>query len=141
MKLSKKETQKIIKYIFSSGTSFVIDLLLFTIFNYLLKNIFHIETIILATIFARIVSSLYNYLINSRFVFKHYSKNSIIQYYILVIIQMMISAISVYLINKLFISLNVTVVKFFIDIIIFIVNYIIQRNIIFKSRSTYEQLD
>lgn len=141
MKLSKKETQKIIKYIFSSGTSFVIDLLLFTIFNYLLKNIFHIETIILATIFARIVSSLYNYLINSRFVFKHYSKNSIIQYYILVIIQMMISAISVYLINKLFISLNVTVVKFFIDIIIFIVNYIIQRNIIFKSRSTYEELD
>ncbi len=141
MKLSKKETKKIIKYIFSSGTSFVIDLLLFTIFNHLLKNIFHIETIILATIFARILSSLYNYLINSRFVFKHYSKNSIIQYYILVIIQMMISAISVYIINKLFISLNVTVVKFFIDIIIFIVNYIIQRNIIFKSRSTYEQLD
>lgn len=141
MEKKRKELIKIIKYIFSSGTSFVIDLLFFTIFNYLLNGVFNTEAIIIATILARTISSLYNYLINSRFVFQSYSKKSIIQYYILVIIQMIISAMSVYFLNKVFSNANATVIKLFIDIIIFIVNYIIQRNFIFKSRGAYEQLD
>lgn len=141
MEKKRKELIKIIKYIFSSGTSFVIDLLFFTIFNYLLNGVFNTEAIIIATILARTISSLYNYLINSRFVFQSYSKKSIIQYYILVIIQMIISAMSVYFLNKVFSNANATVIKLFIDIIIFIVNYIIQRNFIFKLRGAYEQLD
>ena len=134
MKLNKKEIQKISKYMFSAGSSFVLDLFLFTIFNYLLKN-FTATSIILATVLARIISSFYNYFVNSRFVFKNHSKYSIIQYYILVIIQMLLSAISVNSICKLLTKINVTIIKFFVDVIIFIINYIIQRNYIFKHNN------
>lgn len=134
MKLNKKEIQKISKYMFSAGSSFGLDLFLFTIFNYLLKNL-TATSIILATVLARIISSFYNYFVNSRFVFKNHSKYSIIQYYILVIIQMILSAVSVNLISKIIMEVNVTIIKFFVDVIIFVINYIIQRNYIFKHNN------
>lgn len=134
MKLNKKEIQKISKYMFSAGSSFGLDLFLFTIFNYLLKNL-TATSIILATVLARIISSFYNYFVNSRFVFKNHSKYSIIQYYILVIIQMILSAVSVNLISKVIMEVNVTIIKFFVDVIIFVINYIIQRNYIFKHNN------
>lgn len=117
---------KIIKYIFSSGTSFVLDLLLFTVFNYVFKSI------LISTVLARIISSLYNYLMNSRFVFKSYSKKSICGYYLLVIIQIFVSSGSVTIISNMLPSINDTIIKFFVDIVIFIVNYFIQKRVIFK---------
>ena len=93
-KKSKEETMRIIKYIFSSGTSFIIDLLLFTLFQWILQkmNMTVVSSILLATILSRILSSLYNYLMNSRFVFNNKDIKTIISYYILVIIQMFMSA-------------------------------------------------
>lgn len=117
---------KIIKYTFSSGTSFTLDLLLFTVFNYLFNSI------IIATILARILSSLYNYFMNSRFVFKSYTKRSICKYYLLVIIQMFVSSGCVTIISNAFSSTNDTIIKFFVDILIFIANYFIQKKVIFK---------
>ena len=117
---------KVIKYLFSSGTSFVLDLLLFTIFNYFFKSIF------LATVFARVISSLYNYFINSRFVFKNYHKKSIYGYYLLVLIQMIVSSSVVSVVSSILSFVNDTFIKFFVDIIIFVVNYFIQKKVIFK---------
>lgn len=130
----KKNSIKIIKFLFSSGTSFLLDLILFTIFNYFLKNTFKLEAIFLATIFARILSSLYNYFLNSRFVFKNFTKTSIFKYYILVIFQMMISASLVYFINKYVKFLNPTIIKFNIEIILFLINYFVQNNFIFTNK-------
>lgn len=130
----KKNSIKIIKFLFSSGTSFLLDLILFTIFNYFLKNTFKLEAIFLATIFARILSSLYNYFLNSRFVFKNFTKTSIFKYYILVILQMMISASLVYFINKYVKFLNPTIIKFNIEIILFLINYFVQNNFIFINK-------
>lgn len=130
----KKNSIKIIKFLFSSGTSFLLDLILFTIFNYFLKNTFKLEAIFLATIFARILSSLYNYFLNSRFVFKNFTKTSIFKYYILVILQMMISASLVYFINKYVKFLNPTIIKFNIEIILFLINYFVQNNFIFTNK-------
>ena len=130
--LNKESLKKIVRYIFSAGTSFIIDLLLFTIFNLLFSNIINSLSIILATILARILSSLYNYLMNSRYVFKKYNKTSLIKYYALVIIQMGVSAISVYLLSFILPNINDTFIKFFVDIIIFIINYIVQKELIFK---------
>ncbi len=130
----KKNSIKIIKFLFSSGTSFLLDLILFTIFNYFLKNTFKLEAIFIATIFARILSSLYNYFLNSRFVFKNFTKTSIFKYYILVILQMMISASLVYFINKYVKFLNPTIIKFNIEIILFLINYFVQNNFIFINK-------
>lgn len=122
----KSSIIRIIKYTFSAGSSFAIDIALFTLFNYLLKNI------LIATIIARVISSLYNYFINSKYVFEKYSKSSIVKYYILVVIQMFASGFSVTLLSNIFKSINDTVIKVFVDICIFIVNYIVQKEVVFK---------
>ena len=99
---------RVIKYLFSSGSSFVIDLILFSLFNYCFKNIF------LSTVLARIFSSLYNYFINSRIVFKNYTRSSIFKYYLLVIIQMFVSAGAVSLVSDLLNKVNDIIIKFFV---------------------------
>lgn len=129
---NKIEIKRIIKYLFSAGTSFFIDLLLFTIFNTFLFKSFGSVSIIVSTVLARILSSLYNYFLNSRYVFKSYDKTSIFKYYLLVLVQMLVSATLVLIVSKLLISVNDTIIKFFIDIIIFVVNYYVQKEVIFK---------
>lgn len=119
-------------YLLSAGSSFFIDLLLFTIFNIILSNFLGYEAIFIDTILARILSSLYNFAINSKFVFKKYSKKMLIEYYFLVIIQMLLSSLFVYLINRFLFDTFATIIKFFVDIILFIINYFIQKLIIFK---------
>lgn len=117
------------KYIISSVSSFVIDILLFTLFTYLItgKNY-----ILLSTIFARIISSIYNYLVNRKIVFKSNDKNSIYKYFLLSIIQMFASGIIVNYLFKL-ININLTVLKIVVDLIIFIINFVIQREFVFKK--------
>lgn len=121
-----------IKYIFSSVSSFVVDILLFTLFLSLLKGKVD-YAIIISTIIARVISSIYNYYINSKAVFKNKGKNSIIKYFILVVIQMFASAFIVdTLFNKVFNS-GVTVIKIIVDILIFVVNFFVQREWVFKN--------
>ena len=100
---------------YRAGSSFFIDLLLFTVFNALFSKFLGYEAIIIATILARILSSFYNFVINSKFVFKKYSKKMLIQYYILVIIQMCLSSALVYLINRFLLDTFATIIKFFVD--------------------------
>ena len=130
MKLKINKT--FILYVFSAGSSFVLDLLLFTIFNVCLGNIIGTFSIILATIFARILSSLYNFAINSKVVFKKNSKKMFLQYYLLVVIQMCVSGFLVFIINTFIINVFATVIKFFVDVTLFIINYFIQKEVIFK---------
>lgn len=130
MKLKINKT--FILYVFSAGSSFLLDLLLFTVFNIGLGHIIGNFSIILATILARVLSSLYNFAINSKMVFKKYSKKMFFQYYLLVIIQMCVSSILVFIINTFIIKVFATVIKFFVDIILFIINYFIQKEVIFK---------
>ena len=118
------------KYIISAVSSFLLDILLFTLF----VNIIKIDQkIIVATILARIISAIYNFVINSKLVFKKGSKSSIIKYIILSIIQMLISGYAVTYIVK-FININATVIKIVVDTIIFLVNFVIQREWVFKNK-------
>ena len=129
MKRNKEEIQRILKYIFSSGTSFLLDIGIFTVLTLFLGK--DTKAIFIATILARILSSLYNYFMNSRVVFKNKNKQSFIYYYILVVVQMIISASLVSFIET-YIKIFPTFIKIVVDIIIFIVNYIVQKEVIFK---------
>ena len=123
-----------LKYIFSAVSSFVVDILLFTLFYNMLFGVINNKAILASTVIARIISSLYNYFINAKLVFKKNStKSSIIKYYILVLIQMCVSAGLVYVVDNMLTFLNVTVIKIIIDTIIFVVNFYIQREWIFKK--------
>lgn len=119
-----------IKYIFSALSSFAIDIVLFKIF------LLYTNNIIISTLSARILSSIYNYLINANLVFKKSNKTSIIKYFILVTIQMFVSG---YLVNNLYNTylkhINIIIIKLLVDIIIFIINFIIQREFIFKRKT------
>lgn len=119
-----------IKYILASISSFVVDILLFTLILSFIKNI--ANAILISTILARIISSLYNYLINSKLVFKKMNKYSLIKYFALVIIMMFVSGFAVNYLVKLS-TWNATLVKIIVDAIIFVINFIIQREFIFKK--------
>ena len=129
MKIDKSEIKTVVKYLFSAGTSFIIDLTLFTIFNSICNF-----SIIVATIISRVLSSLYNYFMNSRYVFSGFSKTSIIKYYTLVVTQMFVSGLSVSLLSNILTVVNSTIIKFFIDLILFIINYFIQTKFIFIKK-------
>lgn len=133
IKKNKEEIIRIAKYLFSSGSAFILDLVVFTIFNgiFLKLGIKQTLAIYLATGVARVFSSTYNYLFNSRLIFKNKSKKGIIGYFILVVVQMIMSATLVSIVKKL-LPAHTTLIKFFIDVVIFIVNYFIQKKIIFK---------
>ena len=127
-----------IKYIISSGISFVIDLSLFTIFVVLFKSLIGDLSIILARVLARIISSFFNYLMNRNAVFKKDNNKSsadsktLIKYYVLVIIQMIVSSVLVLTIHRTT-SINETIIKMPVDIVIFMVNYFVQKLYIFKK--------
>ena len=132
-----KEKQVFIKYIFVAGSSFLLDLGLFTLFSNLLATILQNVSILVSTVFARVISSFFNYVLNRNVVFssddkKVMDKTTIIKYYALVIVQMLISAALVTVIFNLS-GWNKTLIKMPVDVVIFIVNYIIQKKVIFNK--------
>lgn len=123
------------KYIFSSLSAFVIDIILFSIFINLFNNISLDDKtkILLATVCARIISSLYNFKINAKMVFKNMTKSSYIKYTVLVLIQMFVSAFGVAYFSKK-IGIDLTGIKIFVDMVIFMVNFVVQREFVFKKK-------
>jgi len=126
-----------LKYIISALMSFIIDIGLFTFTSKLLENIINSYAIIMGTIIARVISSFINYLLNKNKVFEQKNggildKSSLFKYYTLVVIQMFVSAFSVWIIHEV-INIDATIIKVPVDIVIFIVNYVIQKKFIFKK--------
>ena len=128
-----------IKYMFSAGISFFIDITLFTIFLFLLKNTIKDTSlsILVSTISARAISSFINYLINRNSVFetstdKKVDKRTIIKYYVLVVIQACASSILVGLLHSA-INIHPTFIKVPVECLIFLVNFFIQKYFIFTD--------
>jgi len=122
-----------IKYILSAVSSFIVDILLFALFMHILPDNIKYR-IITCTIIARVISSLYNYFVNSKLVFKKAGHNAIIKYFILVIVQMFASGILVDTLSKNVFTFNPTLVKVIVDSVIFVVNFFIQREWVFKKK-------
>lgn len=127
------------KYIFSSGICYILDLSIFSILSYLLKNIHSSKYILISTVCARIFSSFINFILNKNKVFnqdktnKNDNINLILNYYLLVIIQMFVSAISTEIVYKLT-NYNLVLIKFIVDCIILVINYFIQKKYIFNNK-------
>ena len=120
------------KYIFASISSFLLDLLLFYLFLKVFNN--NVNAAFISTICARILSSLYNYAINSKLVFKKKDKASLYKYILLVVIMMFVSAFVVNTIGKDHKS-QIMIIKIIVDIIIFLINFVIQREWVFNFES------
>lgn len=132
------------KYIIASLLSFAIDIGLFALFIAVFKGITISAYIWISTILARVISSVVNFLVNKNSVFK--SKNrtksenvrAFVGYFILVAINMLISSFCVSEIAKA-LKWNETLIKLIVDTILFVLNFIIQREIIFKHRNKKEK--
>ena len=144
IKDSIKIYKVLLKYSFASLICCLLDILMFYCFLWVteLAGYDEASTITIATVFARVISSIMNYNANKGLVFKSASKNSFIRYYILCVLQMLTSAGLVSLIS---LPLGVqrgtkTFVKVIVDCILFFISFRIQKAWVFKEDGKEEQL-
>ena len=131
------------KFLFSSLSSSVVgtavlDLALFSLFCLLLKDMRwgNVTYVMAATVFARILSALYNYLMNLKVVFQSDSpvKTTLPRYVLLAAVQMSLSALLVGKLYPLFGGLEV-LVKMPVDILLFFLSYVIQREFVYAGKT------
>lgn len=122
------------KYILSSLSSFIIDIILFYLMIIAIKDMDTNSRIILSTIIARIGSSIFNFAINKNIVFENKRKDPLIlvRYFSLVLFQMLISASLVTIFYQLT-GFQESFVKIVIDSLLFLVSYRIQKLYVFKE--------
>ena len=120
-------------YGLSGGASFVLDIGLYWIFIQLLREPAPILFIIMATIAARILSSLFNYYINRNKVFKQGSRKSLIRYFALAAFIMLTSAGSVHLLYAEWLGRGEVILKILVDTILFIFGFVAQRAWVFRK--------
>lgn len=120
-----------IKYLVSSGLSFLIDIGLYAFLIRILAKV-SFSSILFASILARILSSTFNYYVNRELVFSKRTKNSFSKYFALVISQISLSALLVYLIHLSVPIGNTALFKVAADGMLFFLSYFIQKNYIFK---------
>lgn len=132
----------ILKYSLSAGASAIIDLLLFYIALHIFE-LFGISTtenaqltVVLSTVIARVVSSLFNYSVNRKVVFRSSSRNSFIKYYILCVAQMCVSAALVAGLSSLGVTgkIGKLLIKLVVDTCLFFLSFGIQREWVFKEK-------
>lgn len=122
------------KYMISSLSSFVIDYVLFcTLFFLLMKGDFsENRSIWISTVVARICSSLFNYTVNKKVVFKSdRGPSTLVMYYTLCVLQMAASAGLVSLVSMAGL-IPVQAAKIIVDTVLFVISYRIQKSLIFK---------
>lgn len=122
-----------VKFVISSLSSSIIDLGLFALLCHIFRNESDAYYIYAATLIARIVSSVYNYTINYVFVFKSgkSKKTTAAKYFMLAVVQLMLSAI---LTKTLYSSIGSSVeilVKIPVDLTLFLISYLIQKKMIY----------
>ena len=129
-------------FIFSSFSSSIIDLTLFTLFCFLLKQRFPETYILTSTVLARVISACYNYAMNYTKVFHSKAKvtTSGSKYALLAVLQMSCSALMVNCGKMLLPFMQETVIKIFVDIFLFFISYKIQQKFVYRLRSRKSDL-
>ena len=121
-----------LKYASVSIASFVLDYGIFCFLAAVLAKAPDAERVWIATAAARVVSSLFNYLMNRSVVFnsKERVRETIFKYYGLCVIQLCCSAALVLLFSGIS-GLHPAAVKPFVDTVLFFISYHIQRRWVF----------
>lgn len=122
------------KFLFSSLSSSVLDLVLFALFCTLFKDRQWgmITYIMAATVFARILSAAYNYFLNYKVVFQSRSSvtSTLVRYVLLAVVQMCCSALLVNFLYPLLGGAEV-LVKIPVDVGLFFISFVIQREFVY----------
>lgn len=121
-----------VKFSMSSLGSTVVDLGLFALLVFLLRDVTPVHYIVVATILARIVSLIVNYNINAKLVFKADDKREFpfFKYITLAVFDMLASALFVTLLVNQF-SWDETLTKMLVDSSLFFIGFLVQKLYIF----------
>jgi glycosyltransferase involved in cell wall biosynthesis len=127
------------KFMCSSVSSLVVDMLVFYLIMKLLVPSMSPYSELIATVGARICSSFLNFYANNKVVFnnKGSSKKAMLRYYCLCIPQMLVSAGLVTLLNRLVgntMPIVATLIKMLVDTVLFFISYTIQREWVFANK-------
>ena len=124
-----------LKFIISSLSSSVVDLVLFTVFLAVLEeqSFGNISYIMMATVLARILSAVYNFTINYKVVFKSRDNagHAVIKYACLAVFIMFASGFLVEQIYGLT-MLPEVLIKVPVDVLLFLVSFWVQREFVYK---------
>ena len=128
------------KFLFSSLSSSVVDLVLFGLFCGVLRSSpafagLPFDYIVAATVMARVISAIYNYLINYSVVFKSNAghKGAAFRYFCLAVVQMSVSAFLVSHLYSLVPGAAELLVKIPVDVTLFFISFQIQRAFVYKK--------
>jgi glycosyltransferase involved in cell wall biosynthesis len=123
------------KYMLSSISSFCLDLGLFTLFSFLLKKHSVAQYILIATYIARLFSSIFNFTVNRKAVFKSEAGlfRSACKYFALCIIQGTLSGVLVSVLYS-WTSIYEVLCKIIVDTILFFISFYIQKMFVFKEK-------
>lgn len=125
------------KFLFSSLSSSVVDLVLFSVFCYLFKQMEwgRFSYITAATVAARVLSAFYNYSLNYKVVFQSESSvgTSLPRYVLLAIVQMGLSA---FLVSRLYPHFGgaEVLVKVPVDVLLFFISFAVQREFVYAQK-------
>ena len=130
-----------LKYAIASLSSFLMDYGIYSLLILLLGFLPLGPKIWIAAACARILSSLYNYTVNKNVVFKQHknAKSTLEKYYALCAVQLCCSAQLVWLICG-HTSFSEISVKLFVDTILFVVSYYVQKNWVFREKKCSSNL-
>lgn len=132
-------------FVLSSCTSCLLDLGVYYVALTLIPDTVYLNLlpgertqIWVATIIARVISSFYNFNVNRKVVFdcREDYKQTMVRYYCLCVVQMLVSAGLVSLIKSAIPGGNIvsTIVKGFVDTGLFFISYQIQKKWVFKNK-------
>jgi len=124
-----------LRFAASGILSFLVDL---GIFHLLVDLVFHFRSIaheiFWATVIARILSSVLNYALNHRAVFRSDAphRSALLRYYILWTLLLLASSRLVICANALWPDLHPSAAKIPVDLLLFLASYLIQRGWVFR---------
>lgn len=126
------------KFILSSFSAVLVDLLLFYLFMLVLPDNWFLPTAMFATVLARIISALYNFAINRKAVFRSRSRvwPALLRYIALAIPVMLVSGgVVSWVTGALQLhEFGSLLIKMVVDVILFFCNFQIQRIWVFKEK-------
>ncbi|MEG0615674.1 MAG: bifunctional glycosyltransferase family 2/GtrA family protein [Oscillospiraceae bacterium] len=125
----------ILKFIWSSIASTVIDFLLYLVTVLAFGFLGNALAILIATVVSRVTSSLFNFTMNKNLVFKSLTPatSAMPKYYILCVVQMIASYAGVYGLTTLF-NTSSLIFKILVDFVLFFVSFQIQREWVFSGK-------
>lgn len=121
-----------LKYIGSSLISTGVDFAVYTLLIYLLGGLLPKGYIVISTIVARILSCALNYNINMKAVFHSSAKHSLARYALLSGVVMLCSAFGTSLLHR-WLDLGEVLTKMIVDAVLFIANFFLMREFVFKA--------